>query len=96
MLAFCLAGTLPLEWWFRLGVLRQVPRLLAAIVPVAALFVAWDVVATHAGHWRFDPGQTLPVRVAGLPLEEYAFFLVIPLAGILTYEAVTVVRRGRR
>jgi hypothetical protein len=32
----------------------------------------------------------------GLPLEEYAFFVVIPLAGILTFEAVTVVRSRRR
>jgi hypothetical protein len=36
------------------------------------------------------------MRLWGLPLEEYAFFLVIPLAGILTFEAVTVVRERRR
>jgi len=93
MLAFCLAGTLPLSWYYRLGVLRQVRRLALAVLPVAVLFLAWDVAATAAGHWRFDPGQTLPPRVLGLPLEELAFFVVIPLAGILTYEAVAEVRR---
>ena len=93
MLAFCLAGTLPLSWYYRLGVLRQVRRLAVAILPVALVFAAWDVAATAAGHWRFDPAQTLPPRVLGLPLEELAFFVVIPLAGILTYEAVTEVRR---
>jgi len=31
-----------------------------------------------------------------LPLEEYAFFVVIPLAGILTFEAVKVVASRRR
>jgi hypothetical protein len=36
------------------------------------------------------------VRLLGLPLEEYAFFVVIPLAGILTYEAVAVARSRRR
>jgi len=91
MLAFVLAGTLPLHRYFRLGVLRQPLRLLAAIVPAAALFVAWDLLATAAGHWHFDPAQTLALRLWGLPLEEYAFFVVIPLAGILTFEAVTVV-----
>lgn len=94
MLAFCLLGTLPLTWYYRLGVLRQVGRLALAILPAGALFVVWDVAATAAGHWRFDPAQTLAPRVAGLPLEEITFFVVIPLAGILTYEAVGAVRRG--
>jgi len=95
MLAFVLIGTLPLHRHYRLRVLRQPGRLLAAVVPVAALFIAWDLAATAAGHWSFDPAQTFAARLWGLPLEEYAFFVVIPLAGILTLEAVTVVGRSR-
>ena len=96
MLAFVLIGCLPLHRFFRLSVLRQPLRLFAAILPAAVLFVLWDQAATAAGQWRFDPAQTLSWRLLGLPLEEYAFFVVIPLAGILTFEAVTVVRdRGR-
>jgi lycopene cyclase domain-containing protein len=96
MLAFVLLGTVPLNRYYRLSVLRQPLRLLGAIVPVAVLFVAWDLVATADGQWRFDPAQTFGVRLWGLPLEEYAFFVVIPLAGILTFEAVTVARSRRR
>ena len=96
MLAFVLIGTLPLHRYYRLNVLRQPIRLLWATVPVAMVFVAWDVMATASGHWFFDPAQTFPIRLWGLPLEEYAFFAVIPLAGILTLEAVTVVRSRRR
>jgi lycopene cyclase domain-containing protein len=96
MLAFVLIGTLPLHRYYHLTVLRQPLRLLTAIVPVAAVFITWDVVATAAGHWQFDPAQTFAVRLWGLPLEEYAFFVVIPLAGILTFEAVTVARSRRR
>jgi len=90
MLVVVLLGTLPLHRFYRLSVLRQPLRLLAAIVPAAVLFVAWDLAATAAGQWHFDPAQTFAVRLWGLPLEEYAFFVVIPLAGILTFEAVTV------
>ena len=93
MLAFCLAGTLPLVPAFRLRVLRQPRRLVLTIVAAGSPFVLWDLYATHAGHWRFDEAQTLPWRVAGLPLEEIGFFVVIPLATVLTYEAVRVVRR---
>ncbi|MGN6252910.1 MAG: lycopene cyclase domain-containing protein [Marmoricola sp.] len=94
MLAFCLIGTLPLVPAFHLRVLRRPRRLALTILAAGVPFLAWDVYATAAGHWRFDPGQTLPPRVAGLPLEEIAFFVVIPLVSVITYEAVAVVRRA--
>jgi lycopene cyclase domain-containing protein len=97
MLAFVLIGTLPLHFYFHLNVLRQPLRLLWAILPAAVLFVGWDLAAHAAGQWRFDAAQTLAPRWWGLPLEEYAFFVVVPLAGILTFEAVTAVSaRGSR
>lgn len=95
MLVFCLVGTIPLELFFGLGVLRQVRRIALTIVVAAGPFLLWDLWATEAGHWEFDPEQTLPLRVAGVPLEEVGFFVVIPLAAVLTYEAVRTLR-GRR
>ena len=96
MLAFCLAGTLPLIPAFQLRVLRQPRRLLLTILAAGAPLLVWDLYATGVGHWRFDEAQTLPWRVAGLPLEEIAFFVVIPLAAVLTYEAVRAARRRAR
>ena len=97
MLAFCLVGTLPLIPAFRLTVLRQPMRVVLTILAAGLPFLVWDLWATSEGHWWFDEAQTLPYRVAGLPLEEIAFFVVIPLVTILTYEAVKVVRtRGRQ
>ena len=96
MLAFCLAGTLPLVPAFRLRVMRQPRRLLLTIAAAGSPFLVWDLYATRAGHWRFDAAQTLPWRVAGLPLEEIAFFVVIPLVSVLTYEAVRMVARRDR
>ncbi|WP_211357104.1 lycopene cyclase domain-containing protein [Nocardioides rubriscoriae] len=95
MLAFCLAGTLPLVPAFRVKVLQQPRRLVLTILLAGSPFLLWDVRATDLGHWSFDPAQTLPWRVAGLPLEEVAFFVVIPLVSVLTYESVRVVRRAR-
>ena len=96
MLAFCLIGTLPLIALFRLPVLRQPRRLLLTIVLAGGPFLLWDLCATAAGQWRFDAAQTLPWRVARLPLEEIGFFVVIPLVSVLTYESVRVVRSGDR
>ncbi|TDE99157.1 lycopene cyclase domain-containing protein [Occultella glacieicola] len=92
MLAFCLVGTLPLILIFRLRVLRQPSRLLLTILAAGTPFLLWDLYATTVGHWWFDDEQTLPWRLAGLPLEEISFFVVIPLVSVLTFESVRVVR----
>lgn len=95
MLVFCLAGTLPLAWAFGLDVLRQPRRIALTVLLAGGPFLAWDLYATHAGHWWFDDDQTLPPRVLGLPLEEIAFFVVIPLVSVLTLEATAAARRRR-
>lgn len=70
-------------------VLDRPKRLLGALVP-SVVFVAWDVVATESTWWRFAPEYTLGARLFGLPLEEIAFFVVIPVCAVLTLEAVRV------
>lgn len=93
MLAFCLVGTLPLELVLHVGVYRRVRRLALTLAPVLVVFIAWDLYAISRGHWQFDPQQTLGlVLPGGLPLDEVGFFLVVPLAAVLTLEAVRAVR----
>jgi lycopene cyclase domain-containing protein len=93
LLAACLAATLPLELLLRAGVYRRWRRLLRALLPVVAIFSAWDVAAIAWGHWSYNPryvtGWQLPGR---LPFEELAFFVVVPLCGLLTFEAVRRLR----
>lgn len=93
ILAACLIGTAPLEVVLHTRVYARWPRLVAAVVPVALVFGAWDVCAIHAGWWHYDSrylvGVTLPGR---LPLEELLFFIVIPTCAVLTLEAVRVRR----
>jgi lycopene cyclase domain-containing protein len=94
LLGACVLLTLPLEFVFRARVWRRPRRALRALVPVVLVFGTWDVIAIALGHWWFNPrfvtGVTLP---PGLPLEELAFFLVIPLCGLLTYEAINTIAR---
>lgn len=93
VLVACLAGTLPLELWLGARVYRQARRLVLTLLPVAAVFLAWDLYAIAAGHWDFDPDQTLGVVLpGGVPLEELLFFLVIPTSAVLAFEAVRRVR----
>lgn len=96
MLLGALAATVPLERLLGTRVLRRPRRLVATLAIAAAPFLCWDLYATSRGHWSFDEAQTLGVTIpGGLPLEEVAFFVVIPLAVIFTREAVLVVLRRR-
>jgi lycopene cyclase domain-containing protein len=59
-----------------------------AIIPVLVVFVAWDVAATELGHWSFGLDKMLGIVILNQPVEEVAFFLVIPLFYIVVWEAV--------
>jgi lycopene cyclase domain-containing protein len=94
VLSGCLAGALWLEPALRVNVLRRWRRLLLTLVPVMAIFAAWDIAAIASGHWSFDPRQTTGILLpGGLPLDELLFFLVVPLCAILGFEAVRAVLR---
>lgn len=93
VLAFCLLGTAPLEIFLRTRVYARWRRLLASLAAPFLLFLLWDAYAISRHHWRFDPKQTLGFQVPGhIPIEEVGFFLVIPVAAILAFEAVRAVR----
>jgi lycopene cyclase domain-containing protein len=89
LLAACLVVTLPLEFVFGARVWRRPRRLLVALAPTVLVFVAWDIVAIARDHWSFSPAYVTGRRLPGnLPVEELAFFVVIPICGLLTLEAV--------
>ena len=93
MLAFTIAGSFWLEIAFKVRVLKRFGRAIRAILPVALLFLLWDGLAIAHKDWFFDPHQILGLfGPFHIPLEEYLFFLIIPLAGIMTLEAVRRVK----
>jgi len=89
VLAGCLAAAVWLEPILRVHVFRRWRRLLLTLLPVAVVFVLWDLAAIAAGHWTFDPAQITGVLLpGGLPLDEVLFFVVVPVCAILGFEAV--------
>jgi len=48
-------------------------------------FISWDIWFTAKGVWWFNTGYTLGIVIAGLPLEEWLFFICIPFSCIFTY-----------
>ena len=62
--------------------------LAASILIIAPIYIVWDVVATERGDWWFDEDHVSGVTIAGLPLAEVLFFLVVPYACIFIYEVL--------
>jgi lycopene cyclase domain-containing protein len=94
VLAGCLAAAGWLEPVLKVNVFRRWRRLLLTLLPVAVVFVVWDLLAIAAGHWRFDRAQITGVLLpGGLPLDEVLFFMVVPVCAILGFEAVRAVLR---
>ncbi|MFZ0835178.1 MAG: lycopene cyclase domain-containing protein [Mycobacterium sp.] len=89
VLGACLLITAPLELLGE-GVYRQPVRTLRAVLPVAVVFVVWDALAIAGGVWTYNPRYITGIHLGfGIPLEELLFFIVIPLCGLLTFNAVT-------
>ncbi|MTA79303.1 MAG: lycopene cyclase domain-containing protein [Actinobacteria bacterium] len=93
MLLFTVVGSFWLEIILKVAVLRRIKRALLSIIPIAILFILWDAYAISRKHWHFDQDQILgifgPFRI---PLEEFLFFLLVPIAAIMTIEAVRRVK----
>ena len=88
LMGACFVLTLPLEFAFRARVYRRPLRLLRALWLPALVFSLWDMVAISRHHWSFNPryvtGWEVPIH---LPIEEIAFFVIIPICALLTFEA---------
>lgn len=94
VLAFIVVGSVWLEVVVHTRVYTRWRRLVASLIPGLVLFSAWDVYAIRSGHWWFDESAITGVRLPGnLPLDEVLFFLIVPVAAILTLEAVRAVKR---
>ena len=60
-------------------------------LPIAALFILWDIQFTRQGVWGFNPEHHSAIILMGMPIEEYLFFLVIPFCCTFTYEVLEIV-----
>src|SRR5947207_1383033 len=93
-MAACLLITLPLELVLGARVYRRAVGLAFAIIPLVIIFSIWDIVGILRDHWSYSAQFTTGVKlIFGMPIEELVFFIVVPICGLLTYEAVGQVLR---
>jgi lycopene cyclase domain-containing protein len=93
LMAGCVLITLPLEFLVGVRVYRSPRRLVAALLPSFVLFALWDLFGILRGHWTYSPRYVTGIEIGPVPLEEFVFFIVIPVCALLTYEAVGKILR---
>ncbi len=88
----------PLLWSFESEIrfFLKWPRLLPAIAVMMLVFIPWDIIFTAKDIWYFNPAYVTGIYLAGLPLEEWLFFLVIPYCVVFSYEVIRYFFPGLR
>jgi len=64
---------------------RYFSAFLKAALLASTPFIAWDVWFTAKSVWWFNTDYTIGLLIAGLPLEEWLFFICIPFSCVFTY-----------
>jgi len=60
--------------------------LFLSILIVGAVYIFWDIIVTARGDWAFNKEYLVGITIAGLPIEEILFFIVVPYSCIFIYE----------
>lgn len=88
ILLLSVAGPLILSFEKNLRFYKRWKFLFPAVLPVMAFFLIWDGIFVARGYWGFNPDYVGNFTIAGLPLEEILFFVIIPYASIFAFYAV--------
>lgn len=85
-IATCAVGV---NFGFRLKFSKRLKLFLCTDSLILVLYLIWDFWAISKGSWFFDPDQILGIMLLGkLPIEEFLFFIIVPLMTVLTYLAL--------
>ncbi len=72
----------------RLKFYKKWKSLFIAIIISSSFYITWDVIFTQRGVWGFNPAYYLEYTIAGLPIEEWLFFICIPYACVFMHYAL--------
>lgn len=83
-----LSAPLALSFDRKVQYYKQLKYILPAILITASIFWVWDIKFTASGVWSFNPKYTLGFSIAGMPVEEWLFFIIIPYCCVFVYEVL--------
>ena len=88
LLLCSLAFPLALSFDKKVAFYRYWKTLFPSVFITGIIFIAADIVFTNNGVWGFNPRYHSQFTPAGIPLEEWLFFVIIPYASIFTHYVI--------
>jgi lycopene cyclase domain-containing protein len=80
-----IAGPLALSFDKKVAFYKNWKPFASAMLATSTLYIVWDIWFTKINVWLFNPQFLYGNWFAGLPLEEYIFFIIIPYACLFIY-----------
>lgn len=88
VMIFTIIGPLALSFDKKVHFYTRFISLYIAVLPVAFVFILWDIYFTKNQIWGFTKDYISTIKIINLPLEEVLFFILVPYACLFIYEVV--------
>lgn len=88
LMIFTLSYPLARSFEHRIQYAKNLYALIPATLVMATIFIAWDHWFTVIGIWEFNPRYILGIYFLELPVEEWAFFFIVPYSCVFIYEVL--------
>ncbi len=82
-----IGGPLLFSFDSRYAYYRKWPRVFLSLALPMAFFVSWDALVAGR-HWWFNELYTTNIKIAGLPLGEWLFFITVPFSCLFIWEII--------
>ncbi|MBE0662450.1 MAG: lycopene cyclase domain-containing protein [Bacteroidales bacterium] len=82
---FTIAAPLLLSFDKKVAFYKDWKYLFPAILIMAVVFIGKDAIFASLGIWGFNDEYLIGVRMLGLPIEEWMFFITVPYACVFIY-----------
>ena len=80
-----IVGPLLLSFDKKVAFYKEWKYLFPAMLPPAIFYIIWDIYFTAEKVWSFNEDYILGINFFGLPMEEIAFFFVVPYCCMFIY-----------
>ena len=88
LMLFSMAYPIAQSFERRLRYYQNWKGLFLGILAMMLIFIPWDIYFTAKGVWWFNDLYITGFKIWHLPIEEWAFFVVVPFACVFLYEVL--------
>ncbi|MDP2789464.1 MAG: lycopene cyclase domain-containing protein [bacterium] len=75
-----------IETHFRVHLYHSLKERIVVTLNIFVFGMAWDYFAVYRRHWIFPGDGLIGIRLWGLPIEEFLFFLIVPYFALVLYK----------